>query len=427
MGDVRFTEKERHNILTLFSKFQNVFSKDSSDLGHTKLVEHRIHTIDDIPVYRPDRTVPYNLIPEVKNVLDSWLKAGVIEHSESPYASQMVIVRKKSGEPRICCDFRAINNKTRKDAFPLPKIEDCINSLNGAKYFCSLDLTQGYLQVQVHEADKHKTAFRALGELYQFNRLPFGLCNAPPTFSRLMRRCFGDLFQNGIVMYLDDVLVYGATIAEVTNRLEVVLSRLQNHGLKLNSNKCHFFQERVLFLGHNVSAKGIECDNSKVQAVIDFPTPSSDRELRQFLGLASYLRRFIKGFANMAGPLHSILGATRKYKASKAIKPIDTREFVSKWDQTCEKAFSDIKIALTSPPILSFPDYSQPFILEIDASIQGLGAMLLQKQDGKRKVIAYASRKLRSSEQRMSNYSSMKLEFMALHWARYSTNTYSAR
>ncbi len=417
LGDVRLTESERHQILSLFATYQNVFSKDSNDLGHTKLVEHRIHTTDDIPVYRPDRSVPHNIIPEVKNVLNNWLKIGVIEHSDSPYASQMVIVRKKSGEPRVCCDFRAVNSKTRKDAFPLPKIEDCINSLKGAKYFCSLDLTQGYLQVEVHESDKHKTAFRALGELYHFNRLPFGLCNAPPTFSRLMRKCFGDLFQNGIVMYLDDVLVYGATISEVIDRLQVVFTRLQKHGLKLNAKKCHFFQDQVLFLGHNVSAKGIECDNSKVKAVIDFPTPSSDRELRQFLGLASYLRRFIKGFANIAGPLHSILGATRKCKKSKAVKPIDTREFVSKWDQTCDTAFNKIKIALTSPPTLSFPDFSQPFILEIDASIQGLGAVLLQKQDGKRKVIAYASRKLRASEQTMTNYSSMKLEFLALHWA----------
>ena len=412
IGDICMTEKERNQILNLLN--QNVFSQHSNDLGNTSLVEHRIRTTDDIPIAIPDRSVPYHIVPEVKKVISNWLKAGVIEPSDSPYASQMVIVRKKSGEIRVCVDYRAINKKTRPDAFPLPKIEDCINSLKGAKYFCSLDLTQGYLQVKLNDEDKHKTAFRALGELYEFNRLPFGLCNAPPTFSRLMRKCFGDHFKDGIIMYLDDILVYGPTISQIIDRLHIVLSRLQQHGLKLNPGKCFFFQEKVSFLGHQVSAKGIETDDSKVKAMIDFPRPTTDKELRQFLGLASYLRRFIKGFATMASPLHGILGGTRKLNKSKSPQLVN---FADKWDDKCEQGFRDIKRSLASPPALSFPDYTEPFILEIDASIHGLGSILLQKQNGKRVVIAYASRKLRASEQNMTNYSSMKLEFLALHWA----------
>ena len=416
MGDIKMTEKERKVILSLFIEFQDVFSKHPNDLGQTSLVEHRINTSDEIPITRPDRRVPPNIIPEVKHVLENWLKEGVIEPSDSPYASQMVIVRKRSGEIRVCVDYRGLNKKTFKDAFPLPRIEECIDSLHGAKYFCSLDLTQGYLQIKMNDDDKHKTAFRALGELYQFNRLPFGLCNAPPTFSRLMRKCYGDQFKQGIIMYLDDILIYASSIPEMLERLHIVLSRLQKHGLKLNPTKCHFFQKKVMFLGHQVSAKGIEADDSKIKAVKEFPTPTSDQQLRQFLGLASYLRRFVKGFASIAGPLHAILGGTGR-KGRKRPKPKDDRKFSDKWNIQCEQAFIKLKEALSSPPILAYPDYKLPFILEVDASIDGFGAILLQKQSNRTVVIAYASRKLRDAEKQMSSYSSMKLEFLALHWA----------
>ena len=414
MGDVRLTEAERRHILTLFVKYQNVFSKDSNDLGSTNLVEHRIKTTDNIPIRRPDRSVPPQLVPKVKQIIQDWLRSGVIKYSDSPFASQMVLVLKKSGEIRVCIDFRGLNRKTIKDAFPLPRLDDCIDSLKGAKYFCSLDLTQGYLQVKINDSDKHKTAFRAMGSLYEFERLPFGLCNSPPTFARLMQKCFGDQFKEGIIMYLDDILAYGSSIAEVCKRLEVVLSKLQQHGLKLNPNKCHFFQDNVFFLGHKISADGIGSDDAKVKAVKDFPKPTSDKELRQFLGLASYLRRFIKNFASIAGPLHSILNC---YSKKKRAKMKDERPFRVKWNSECETAFNTLKLKITSPPIMAFPDFEAPFILEIDASLRGFGAVLAQMQDGKRVVIAYASRKLRKNEQNMTSYSSMKLEFLCLHWA----------
>ena len=213
IGNVDVTKLERQQLYLLFKQFQNVFSNDHNDLGYTDLVEHHIRTTDDIPVRHPGRTVPPNIIPEVKKILQDWLKYGVITESESPYASQMVLVRKKSGEIRVCVDFRAVNKKTIKDAFPLPRIEDCIDSLNDSKYFCSLDLTQGYLQVKLHDEDRHKTAFRALGELYEFQRLPFGLCNLPPTFSRLMKRCFGENYKDGIIIYLDDILMHYRNMA----------------------------------------------------------------------------------------------------------------------------------------------------------------------------------------------------------------------
>lgn len=414
MGDVRLTETERSQVLSLFVKFQDVFSRNSNDLGSTSLVEHRIITTDEIPIRRPDRPVPPQLVPKVKKVLHDWLQSGVIKDSDSSYASQMVIVTKKSGEIRICIDFRGLNAKTIKDAFPLPRIDDCIDSLKGANYFCSLDLTQGYLQVKLHDDDKHKTAFRALGSLYQFERLPFGLCNSPPTFSRLMQKCFGDKFKDGIIIYLDDILVYGSTIQEMVKRLEIVFSRLQQHGLKVNANKCHFFQEKAFFLGHQISSNGIGCDESKVKAVQEFPKPKTDKELRQFLGLASYLRRFVKNFASIAGPLHSILN---NYSKKKRVKSKNVLSLCEKWNSECDIAFETLKNKLSSPPIMAFPDFKAPFVLEIDASLKGFGAVLSQLQDGKRVVIAYASRKLRNHEQNMTSYSSMKLEFLCLHWA----------
>lgn len=415
-GDVKLSQDDKNKLFLLFKQFTNVFSDDSNDLGYTDLVEHRIRTTDEIPIRQPDRSIPPLLIPEVKKILQNWLKAGVIAESNSPYASQMVFVRKKSGQIRVCIDFRLLNKKTIKDAFPLPRIEDCLASLKDAKYFCSLDLTQGYLQVKLHEEDRHKTAFRGLGELYEFKRLPFGLCNAPPTFSRLMKRCFGENYKDGVIIYLDDILVYSSTVDEMISRLTIVLSTLQKHGLKLNVSKCQFFQKKVTFLGHQVSAAGIETDDVKIKAVKEFPKPISEKTLRQFLGLASYYRRFVKNFASIAGPLHSLLGGAGKRHAKLKVAK-DNRSFAERWDESCDHAFLTLKDKLMSSPILSFPDFRVPFCLEIDASIQGFGAILSQKQNGKNVVIAYASRKLREHEKAMKSYSSMKLEFLALHWA----------
>jgi hypothetical protein len=414
IGDVPMMDSERKQLVTLFTRFQSVFSQTKNDVGHTDLVQHTINTSDNVPVKQPDRAVPPNLVPDVKKILQNWLKSGVIRESESPFASQMVLVRKKSGDIRICVDFRSLNRKTIKDAFPLPRVEDCINALNGAKYFCSLDLTQGYLQVEVHPDHKHKTAFRALGDLYEFNRLPFGLCNSPSTFSRLMRKCFGDKFADGIIMYLDDLLIYGSCISEVIGRLDIVFSRLQRYNLKLNPEKCHFFKDKVTFLGHTVSAHGIEADDSKIQAVKDFPRPTSEKNVRQCLGLASYLRRFVKDFASIAAPLHNVLTGTKR---KSRVSSVDDRPFEQKWSPECEASFQQLKTVLSCSPVLAYPNYALPFILEVDASISGYGAVLLQKQNDRKVVIAYASRKLRKQEQQIKSYSSMKLEFLALHWA----------
>lgn len=409
--DIDLTQKEDLELRKLFHDYVDVFSRDANDIGFTDKVSHRIVTTDDIPIKHPDRRIPPNLIPEVKKVLNDWLVTGVIKESSSPFASQMVFVRKKSGEVRICVDYRQLNNKTRKDAFPLPKIEECIDALKGAKYFCSLDLTQGYLQVKVHEDDQHKTAFRALGELYEFNRLPFGLCNSPATFSRLMGACFRSMHGEGVITYLDDIMVYGCSIVDVVSKLRQVFGKLRLHGLKLKPEKCTFFNNKVSFLGHTISADGVETDSRKITTINDYPRPTTPKQLRQFLGMCSYFRRFIQGFAQIAGPLHDILCTGKKRKKG------NDKYFCERWNEYCDVAFEQLKSKLASAPLLMYPDFDQPFILEIDASLHGFGAILSQKQNGKTVVIAYASRRLRVSEKTIKGYSSMKLEFLGLHWA----------
>ena len=404
MGDIRTNKSENRELC-------NIFSRDKNDLGFTDKVVHHIKTTDDVPVKQRDRRIPPQAVSKVRNMLTDWIKAGIIKESDSPYASQMVLVKKKSGEIRVCIDYRQLNQMTIKDAFPLPRIEDCIESLKGARYFSSLDLTQGYLQVKVHEADQHKTAFRALGALYEFNRLSFGLCNSPATFSRLMGRCLGDMCGQGIIIYLDDILVYSSSIPEMTSRLNTVFQRLQSFGLKVRPEKCHFFKHKVSFLGHTVSADGVETDPVKISAVKDYPKPTTEKKLRQFLGLTSYFRRFVHGFAQIAGPLTDILSTgTRQQKKR-------NRDISQHWTPECQQAFELLKKKLTHSPVLGFPDFDKAFTLEVDASIKGYGAILFQTQSDRKVVIAYASRRLRKHERTMKNYSSMKLEFLALHWA----------
>ena len=401
---------EKKQVLEVLHRYSNIFSHHDADLGFTDTVEHKITTTDDIPVKQPDRRVPPQLVPEVKNILEKWLDAGIIKESNSPFASQMVMVRKKTGEIRICIDFRQLNNKTVKDAFPIPRIEDSIESLCGAKYFCSLDLSQGYLQVKLAEHDSHKTAFRALGSLYEFSRLPFGLSNSPATFQRLMLKCFGKMYQNGLVVYLDDILVYSKSVEEMIQRLITVFEILQKHNLKLKPSKCHFFKEKVQFLGHIVSADGIATDNHKIQAVQHFPQPTTEKQLRQYLGLTSYFRRFIGKYAQIAAPLYDLLGGPKGKSKSKT-------SLLQNWTDKCSRAFLTLKEHLMKAPILGFPNFSLPFCLEVDVSLEGFGAILTQKQGRNSTVIAYASRRLRNHEKNMTSYSSFKLEFLALHWA----------
>ncbi|XP_067309059.1 uncharacterized protein [Pseudorasbora parva] len=399
----------------LLDRFSSVFSKSEGDLGCTHLVQHEIPVLDNAPVRQRYRRLPPSQYEQVKTHISELLEQGVVRPSCSPYSSPIVVVQKKDGSIRLCVDYRQLNAKTRKDAYPLPRIEESLDALTGAKWFSTLDLASGYNQVPVVERDKEKTAFCTPFGLFEYNRMPFGLCNAPGTFQRLMERIFGDQRFQSLLLYLDDIVIFSGSFEQHLQRLEMVLRRLQQNNLKLKFQKCHFFQKEVRYLGHIISSHGVSTDPEKISAVANWKRPSNLMELRSFLGFASYYRRFVEGFARLAAPLHRLVGELQgkgKKRSSGTNILLEGR-----WTEVLEEAFVALKRSLVEAPVLGYADFSKPFVLEIDASQVGLGAVLSQEQEGQRRPIAYASRGLRPTERNMSNYSSMKLELLALKWA----------
>ena len=406
-------EQQKEQMLQFLVKWKHTFSKDLTDLGNCDLIKHEIKLTDNEPFKEPARRIPPALFQEVKEHLKEMMAAGAIRPSHSPYSSNVVIVRKKDGTIRFCVDFRKLNSKTVTDAYAIPRVEDSLHLLAGARYFSKLDLRSGYWQVEIKEEDKNKTAFQVGGlGFYEFNRMPFGLCNAPASFQRLMERCMGELNLRDCLIYLDNVIIFSSTFEEHLERLDAVFSRLKQHNLKLKPSKCEFLKSEVTYLGHVVSEEGIRTDPEKTKAVKNWPVPKNVKEVRAYLGFTGYYRRFIKHYANIARPLNDLLVGhctTKKTKAKKKTKPTP---FV--WTEAQQTAFDTLKEKLMRPPVLAYADYSMPFKLHTDASCTGLGAVLYQSQEGMDRVVAYASRSLKPSER---NYPAHKLEFLALKWA----------
>ena len=244
---------------------------------------------DEGPFKGPYRKIPPALVKEVREHLKEMLEIGVIRESTSPFSSNVMIVRKKDGTIPFCIDYRKLNQRTTKDAYPIPRIDDTLHSFAGSTFFSTLDLKSGYWQVELRECDKPKTAFQ-VGSLgfFECNRIPFGLCSAPAPFQRLMERCMGALNLCECLIYLDDIIIFSSTFQEHLDRLQAVFKNLEQHNLKLNPSKCNFFKERVLYLGHVVSADRIQTDPSKIEAVNNWPIPKSTKDVRKFLGFTGY-------------------------------------------------------------------------------------------------------------------------------------------
>ena len=295
LTECNLSEEQRDKLKEFLSRWNHIFSKGVTDLGKCDLVKHQIKLNDNEPFKEPHRRIPPALFKEVREHLAEMLQAGAIRPSQSSYSSNVVIVRKKDGSIRFCVDFRKLKRKTIKDAYAIPRVEDTLHLLAGAKYFTKLDLRSGYWQVEIEESDKHKTAFQ-VGTLgfFEFHRMPFGLCNAPATFRRLMERCMGELNLDQCLIYLDDVIIFSTNFEEHLRRLEAVFTRLQEHNLKLKASKCDFFKSEVTYLGHVVSEEGIKTDPEKTDAIKIWPVPKSIKDVRAFLGFAGYYRRFIK-------------------------------------------------------------------------------------------------------------------------------------
>ena len=409
------TSDQEQECRALLERYRGVFSQGDWDIGCTRLVEHEIPLLDEVPTRQHYRRLIPTQYEQAKAHIYELLERDVVRPSCSPYSSPIVIVQKKDGDIRLCVDYRQLNAKTRKDAYPLPRIEESLDALTGARWFSTLDLASGYNQVAMAEKDKPKTAFCTPFGLFEFNRMPFGLCNAPSTFQRLMERIFGDQSMQTLLLYLDDIIIFSSSFQEHLQRLEVVLARLQEQSLKLKLKKCHFFQQEVRYLGHVISAMGVATDPDKIKVVAEWKRPTTTAELRSFLGFASYYRRFVERFAQYAAPLHQLvaeLEGSRKKPRTGGRKTLEGH-----WSGECEQSFAKLRELLVSAPVLGYADFSKPFVLEIDASNAGLGAVLSQEQEGQRRPIAYASRGLRPTERNMTNYSSRKLEFLALKWA----------
>ena len=379
----------------LLTSYQDVFSKSELDLGLTNVVKHRIDTSGAPPFRQQLRRFPPAHVQAISDHVNNMLQQGVIEPACSPYASNVVLVRKKDQTYRCCIDYRQLNSATRKNAYPLPRIDVCLDAMAGAKWFSTFDLRSSYHQVQMADEDMDKTAFICPRGQFRFRSMPFGLCNAGATFQRLMDIVMSGLNLNVCLSYLDDIIAYSETAEGHLERLAMILERLRSAGLKLKPEKCCLFQKSVQFLGHVVSEDGIGTDSKKTRAVAEWPEPVCVKDVRSFLGLASYYRRFVQNYATIAAPITKLMRKNQPFQ----------------WTQEAQTAFDALKGALTSAPILAMPTDNDDFVLDTDASDLAIGAVLSQRHGGTERVIAYASRALDRREQ---NYCVTRKELLAV-------------
>ncbi|MCP4243484.1 MAG: DDE-type integrase/transposase/recombinase, partial [bacterium] len=401
--DESLTPRQRSQVTALFHEFPGVVGVGGEVIGCTSAVEHHIPTDGHRPIYQRGHRLSPADRKVIKEEVARMLANGAIKKSESPWASRVVIVAKKDGTRRFCVDYRRLNDATKKDRYPLPRIDDTLAALGHSCFYTTLDLASGYWQIRVAAADTPKTAFITEDGLYEWNVMPFGLCNAPATFQRLMNVVMSGIKGHYVLVYLDDVIIFSKTWDDHLSHLKEVLARLDRYHLKLKLKKCRFGATRVPYLGHIVDQHGVAVDPAKVEAVAKAPRPTNLTELRRFLGLAGYYRRFIPAYAQVTGALTRLLKKDTPYT----------------WTKPQQQAFDRIKHRLTSAPLLVYPDLGQPFTLFTDASDEGLGAVLAQhrpaaKGKDREHVVEYASRGLTPAEK---NYTTTEKECLAVVWA----------
>ncbi len=404
--------KEQNSLKQFLVNNRDIFAMNVDEMGCCNFTEHKIDLTDPEPFKEKQRPVPPGMYQELKNHISELLTAGVIEESHGPWSSNIVLVRKRDNSLRLCIDYRRLNKNSKIDCYNIARIEPLLDSLRGAKYFASLDMFSGYYQVKIADEHKERTAFSTPCGFFQYVKMPFGLRNAPATFQRMADKVFEGYIMSICVVYLDDIIVFSDTKEGLYENLQKVFDRLRCSNLKLKPKKCHFFKEKIEFLGHTVSSDGIECTNSHIKDVLDWQEPKSVKQLQSFLGFANFYRRFVPGFAAIAEPLTRLTKGFC-HKKGKTCKNPNQVEWC--WGLEQKTAFDCLKKALTNPPILAYPNFNKPFELHVDASRLGLGAVLYQEDEvGKLRVISYASRSLNKAEK---NYTVHKLEFLALKWA----------
>lgn len=367
----------------LLQSFEQVFQVPTA-LPPNRDIEHRIvlkEGTDPINVrsYRYAHFQKEGIEKQVQEMLDS----GLIRPSSSPFSSPVLLVKKKDGSWRFCTDYRALNAATVKDRFPIPTVDDMLDELHGSTVFTKLDLTAGYHQVRVHPLDIPKTAFRTHNGHYEYMVMPFGLCNAPSTFQSLMNSIFRLHLRKFVLVFFDDILVYSRSWEEHLEHVRVVLQILEDNHLFVKRKKCEFGKSELEYLGHIVSGDSVKVDQEKIRAMLDWPPPTIITDLRGFLGLTGYYRKFVKDYGIIARPLTNLL-----------------KKGQFEWTPTAEAAFTALKTAMTTTPTLAMPDFDQPFVIQTDALGDGIGAILTQQG----KPLAFLSRSLGITKRSWSTY-----------------------
>ncbi|GBG88366.1 hypothetical protein CBR_g47065 [Chara braunii] len=388
----------------LVAKYRDLFEEP---LG---VVEREVvHAIDIIPgssipkgrIYR----MPPGELDELRRQLKELIEKGWIRPSVSPCGSPVLFVPKKGGTLRMCIDYRGLNAITVKNREPLPRIDDLLDRVQGCRYFNKIDLKSGYHQIAIRPKDQHKTAFLTRYGLYEFVVMPFGLCNGPGTFQHAMNRIFHDYFDKFVIVYLDDILIFSTTVKEHVAHLDKVLSLLRQHKFKINGEKCEFGRTGILYLGHEISAEGLKPDDAKVASIRDWPCPQSVTEIRSFLGMTDYYCNFVKNCSIVAAPLTVLTRLDTPWE----------------WTDRCEAAVRHLKHALTHHEVLKLPDTDKPFIVTMDASQYGIGAVLAQQERPKLRPVEYMSKKMPSQKLAKSTYEKeLYAIYKALtHWRHY--------
>lgn len=401
--------EEKNALLPIIKTSAKVFHRPNTKLSCTTNVECRINTEDDIPVYQKSYPYPQAYKEEVDKQISKLLEDGIIRPSRSAWNSPVWIVPKKadaSGEKkfRLVIDYRNLNQKTISDRYPMPEISNILDQLGGNKYFTTLDLASGFHQVQMNQRDIEKTAFSVNHGKYEFLRMPFGLRNAPSVFQRAMDDVLRQHIGKRCYVYMDDVVVFGRTLQEHLENLKIVLQTLLEANLKVQLDKSEFLHRSIDFLGYIVTEEGIKPNLKKIEAIEKYPEPSNLKELRGFLGLMGYYRRFVKDFAKIAKPLTKLLRGDGNPQSKKKIQ-LNANE---------KECFNQMKKILTSSDTLIYPDFSKPLLLTTDASDFAIGAVLSQGEIGKDRPIHFASRTLNKSEE---SYSASEKEFLAIIWS----------
>lgn len=393
------TVDQKQQLTQLLKQNIDIFSQHQFDIGCTNLLEYAIDVGNASPIQSKPYHVPIKSQLEIERQITELLKHQIIEPSFSPWSSPIVLVKKKNGQYRFCIDFRKLNAVTLKDAFPLPRVDDMLDNLKGSKYFTILDLSNGYWQIPMKASDKDKTAFCTSQGLYHWKRLPYGPINGPKALNRLMKIVFSGLTWKQLMIYFDDLFVYSPSFEQHLVDLDLVFSRIRAAHLKLQPSKCVFATQSIKFLGHVVTSEGIMPDPDKTQLIHQLPTPKNASQLKSFLGMVQYYKRFIPDLSKIAKPLYQLTKANIRFK----------------WNLDSDLAFQTLKQKLITPPLLNFPDFDKPFVLQTDASLYGLGAVLSQNDElGRDHPIAFASRLLSDAETR---YTTIERELLAIVWA----------